>query len=68
MGCCLDEEISRSKTDKEIETARARQAHYIGWCIIKSILDPCGPDLGWQRVIAIYGKYIMNGANCINKS
>ena len=67
MGCSLDEEISRSKGDKEIETARARQAHYIKWSQVMNMPDPCGPDLGYQRVLAIYGKYVIHGANCTNK-
>ena len=29
--------------------------------------DPCGPDEGYQRVLAIYAKYVINGANCTNK-
>lgn len=29
--------------------------------------DPCGPDEGYQRVVAIYAKYVINGANCTNK-
>jgi len=67
MGCALDEEISRSKGDKEIATARARQAHYIKWAQLKQIPDPCGPEDGYQRVVAIYGEYVKNGANCTNK-
>ena len=63
MGRALDEEFSRSKGDKEIATARARQAHYIKWTPVKKIPDPCGPEDGYQRIVAIYGEYVKNGAN-----
>ena len=37
------------------------------WASIKGMKDPCGKDPGWAYVLACYGKYLMNGANCINK-
>ena len=32
-----------------------------------NITDPCSDQLGWDHVLAIYGKYVMSGANCTNK-
>ena len=49
------------------ETTRARQAHFIKWCLAKHIVDPAGPEPGWQLVLAIYVKYVMKGVNYLNK-
>jgi hypothetical protein len=53
--------------DKEIETEATWQAHYIQWGLIIGILDPCGHQKGYQRIIAIYIKYLMLGVNLRNK-
>ena len=34
---------------------------------MKHMLDCCGAEEGWMRIVAIYGKYVSHGANCINK-
>ena len=56
-----------SQQDKEIETEAAWQAHYIQWGLIMGILDPCGHQKGYQRIIAMYIKYLMSGVNFRNK-
>ncbi len=56
-----------SQQDKEIETEAARQAHYIQWGLIMGILDPCGYQRGYQRIVAIYIGYLISGVNFRNK-
>jgi hypothetical protein len=56
-----------SQGDKEIETEAAWQAHYIQWGLIIGILDPCSHQKGYQRIVAIYIKYLMSGVNFRNK-
>jgi hypothetical protein len=67
MGDSVDREVALSRRDKEIETEAARQAHYIRWCEIMSIPDACGHQPGYQRIVAIYIKYLMKGVNFRNK-
>ena len=66
MGCIVDREVAKSKPSQEIKTIRARQAHYIQWCIKNGFKDPVGPEKGWQKVAAIYIKYVMIGVNYNN--
>jgi len=63
----IDREVAMSRRDKEIETEAARQAHYIQWGLIMGILDPCGHQRGYQRIVAIYVGYLMSGVNFRNK-
>ncbi len=56
-----------SQRDKEVETEVARQSHYIFWCSVIHIPDPCGNKIGYQCIIAIYIKFVMCGINCYNK-
>ena len=56
-----------SQRDKDLETETARQSHYIQWCRIIGIPDPCGSEYGYQRIVAIYAKYVMSGINYYNK-
>ena len=44
-----------------------RQAFYIKWCTIMGINDPCGHKAGWERILAIYAKYVMTGTNWYQK-
>jgi hypothetical protein len=67
MEDCVDQEVAMSRRDKEIETEAAQQAHYIQWGLIMGILDPCGHQKGYQRIVAIYIKYLMSGVNFRNK-
>ncbi len=56
-----------SQQDKEVETEAAWQSHYIFWCSIIGIPDPCGNEIGYQCIVAIYAKFVMCGINCYNK-
>ena len=67
MGDPVDQEVAMSRQDKEIETEATQQAHYIQWGLIMDILDPCGHQKGYQRIVAIYIKYLMSGVNFRNK-
>ena len=58
--------MALSRLDKTIETQAARQSHYIKWCISHSIPDPCGPDIGYDRIVAIYLKDVILGTNFYN--
>ena len=60
-------EIAKSKGSQNIETIRARQAHYIKWCDAKHLEDPVGPQSGFQVIVACYIKYVMTGVNYLNK-
>ncbi len=64
MGDHIDREVAMSRRDKEIETEAARQAHYIQWGLI---MGPCGHQRGYQRIVAIYIRYLMSGVNFRNK-
>jgi hypothetical protein len=63
MGDRVDREVAMSRQDKEVETGAARQSHYIFWCSIIGIPDPCGNNIGYQRIIAIYAKFVMCSIN-----
>jgi hypothetical protein len=67
MGDCVDREVAMSQQDKEVETAAARQAHYIFWCSLKGIPDPCRAKFGYQCNVAIYAKFVMSGINYYNR-
>jgi hypothetical protein len=56
-----------SQQDKEIETEAAWQAHYIRWAQIMKVPNPCGHQQGYQRIVAIYIKYLMTGVDFRNK-
>jgi hypothetical protein len=67
MGDHVDREVAMSQREKEIETEAARQSHYIFWCSIIGIPDPCGNEIRYQRIVAIYIKFVMCGINYYNK-
>ena len=67
MGDLVAREVAKSKRSSEIETSRARQAHYIEWCTSISVKDPVGLGEGWKTIVAIYIKYVMTGGNDLNK-
>ncbi len=56
-----------SRQDKEVETEAAWQSHYIFWCSIIGIPDPCGNKIGYQCIVAIHIKFVMCGINYYNK-
>jgi hypothetical protein len=59
--------MAQSRRGPKIETEAAQQAHYIKWVEIFGIPDPCGPFQGYQRVLAIYIKFVQCGVNYNNK-
>jgi hypothetical protein len=67
MGDCVDREVTMSQQDKEVETEATRQSHYIFWCSIIGIPDPCGNKIGYQHIVATYAKFVMCGINYYNK-
>jgi hypothetical protein len=67
MGDHVDREVAMSRQDKEVETKAAWQSHYIFWCSVIGILDLCGNEIGYQRIVAIYIKFAMCGINYYNK-
>ena len=66
MGCIVRREIAKSRPSQDVKAIRARQAHYIQWCIKKGFKDPVGQEKAWEQVIAIYIKYVMIGVNYNN--
>jgi hypothetical protein len=67
MGDCVDREVAMSRQDIEIETEAAWQSHYIFWCSIIGTPDPCVNEIGYQRIVAIYIKFVMCSINYYNK-
>ncbi len=67
MGDRIDREVAMSQRDKEIETEAAWQAHYIQWGLIMGIVDPCGHQRGYHRIVAMYVGYLICGVNFRNK-
>lgn len=63
MGLSVAREVAESRESNELETIRARQAFWIEWCSKQNIEDPCGPQQGWEQLMAIYAKYVMTGVN-----
>ena len=69
MGDIVAQEIAKSRSSKDIETIRSKQAHYIRWCKCKYIKDPVGPNPeDWMYIVAIYIKNVMIGVNYLNTS
>jgi hypothetical protein len=67
MGDCVDREMANSQRGTDIETDAARQSHYIEWVRIIGIPYPCGPNVGYQRIVAIYIKFLQSGVNNYNR-
>ena len=63
MGHRVDRKMGNSQGGADVETEAARQAHYVKLANIIGILDPCGPHLGYQWIIAIYTKHVQCGVN-----
>ena len=66
MGHCLDREVANSRRGKEIETEAARQAHYIYWCKLMEVPDPCGDDRYYQYITGVYIMFLYFGMNYKN--
>jgi hypothetical protein len=68
MGHSVDQEMANSQRGTDLETEAARQSHYIEWKRIMGIPNPCGPHHCYQRIVAIYTKYLQSGINHYNKN
>jgi hypothetical protein len=68
MGNHVDREMTNSQRGTYLETEAARQSHYIEWSRIIGIPDPCGSNVGYLRIVAIYIKYLENRVNYYNKN
>ena len=55
--------MAQSRQGTDLETEAAWQAHYIKWAEIFGIPNPCGSYPGYQRIVAIYIKYVQCGIN-----
>jgi hypothetical protein len=60
--------MANSLRGTDLETEAARQSHYIEWSRIMGIPDPCGSNVGYQRIAAIYIKYLQSRVNYYNKN
>ena len=68
MEHCVEQEVANSLRGKGLEIMGVRQAHYIVWVGTSGMKDPCGPEMGWEFIAAIYAKLVMVGVNYKNKS
>jgi hypothetical protein len=57
MGNHVDGEMVKSQRGTDLET----EATNIKWSRIMGIPDPCGSKVGYQRIVAIYIKYLQSG-------
>jgi len=55
--------MSQLKQDSSIETIRFRQAVYINWTKTMLIPDPCGPEPGYEFIVACFLEQLMNSHN-----
>jgi hypothetical protein len=63
MGHLVEQEMANSQRGTDLETEATRQSHYIEWTRIMGIPDQCGPHEGYQRIVAIYMKYLQSSIN-----
>jgi hypothetical protein len=68
MGYSVDQEMANSQRGIDLELEATRQSHYIKWTRNMGIPDGCGPQEGYQRIVAIYTKYLQSGINYYNKN
>jgi hypothetical protein len=68
MGNCVGREMANSRRGTDLETEATRQSHYIEWSRIMGISDPCGSNVEYQRIVAIYINYLQSGVNYYNKN
>ena len=67
MGDRVGREMAMSGRDKDIETERARQSHYIMWTRLVHVADPCGDGFAYEQLTSIYIKFLQFGVNYTNK-
>ena len=53
IGDYIGSKLAKSQSDSDIEMQAAKQAHYIEWCRLHYIHDPCGSEPGFERVVAV---------------
>ena len=53
--------MAQSQCSKDIETQAARQAMHIKWCNTHHIPNPCGSDVGYKQLVALFIKNVMVG-------
>jgi len=63
LGNIVDEKMSRIKQSGKSETTRFRQAVYIAWTARMFMTDPCGPELGYQRIVCCFLEQLMRENN-----
>ncbi len=56
---CVDAKIARLRLSSSVETERFRQAKYLNWCQVKKIPNPCRKELGYERILACFGKNLI---------
>ena len=66
LGCDVDEELSRSKSVRQLEMQWSRQAHYLKFCRLQRVPDPCGMGPSYEFLVALYAKTLINGTNIHN--
>ena len=54
LGHSVAQEIAKSRNSNDLETIRARQAHYIMWCKSKQVYNPADPEPQWDFFISTY--------------
>ncbi len=59
--------MANSRRGTDIEMEATRQSHYIEWARIIGIPDPCSPNVGYQRIVEIYVKFLQSGVNYYNR-
>ncbi len=60
--------MANSQKGTDLETEATRKSHFIKWTRIVGIPDLYGPHEGYQRIVAIYTKYLQSGINYYNKN
>jgi hypothetical protein len=58
MGHRVEREMANSQRGTDLEMEATRQSHSIEWTRIMGIPNWCGPHKGYQRIVAIYTKYL----------
>lgn len=63
-----DKEISNSRSIRDIETERSRQIDYLRFCKLKLLggEDPCGTGIDYEKLLACYTTYLVDGNNIKN--
>ena len=63
LGHFVDAKVARLKQGSAIETERFWQAQYLNWCKQKFVPDPCGDELGYERLVACFIENLMLDCN-----